>query len=62
MTESHSTDASEVDEPGPDRLQERLAALNEKAGDLADTLERIDNRLSEALGRNQAKSSEEQES
>lgn len=32
-----------------DKLQERVEALNEKAGDLAETLKQIDERLLEAV-------------
>ena len=51
MTDSHLTDTpTPDDQPASDNLQERVATLNQKAGDLADTLKRIDDRLTEAMG------------
>ena len=51
MTEKESTDAAPSESPRrTDKLREEVAALNKEAGDLADTLERIDERLSEVLG------------
>jgi hypothetical protein len=38
------------DPPTPDKLREQVDALNQKAGDLSETLKRIDERLTEALG------------
>jgi hypothetical protein len=54
MTEKQSADAAHSESPsGSDKLRERVAALNEKAGNLSETLERIDERLSEVLGNRQ---------
>lgn len=41
--------------PRTDELRERVQALNEKAGDLAETLQHIEDRLSEALGQDPEK-------
>ena len=55
MTEKESTDAPPESPRRADKLREEVAALNEEAGDLADTLERIDERLSAMLGHDSSK-------
>ena len=53
-----NTPASD-DPPTADKLREHVDALNKKAGDLAETLQRMDERLSEALGHDTDKPPEE---